>query len=70
MVWLLRNAQKRQFFGTIKSYFDTKNQKKLWSRSSGIYPDRRTEVRTYECKSIVPSKFLGRSNNNMELKRM
>ena len=54
MVWLPRNTKKcslRQFFGTIKSYFDTKNQKKLWSRSSGIYPDGRT----YKCKSIVPN---------------
>ena len=34
------------FFGTIKSYLDTKNQKKLWGRSSGIYSDGRTDVRT------------------------
>ncbi len=27
----------RQFFGTIKSYLDAKNQKKLWSGSSGIH---------------------------------
>ena len=59
------------FFGTIKSYLDTKSQKKLWGRSSGIYSDGRTDVRTYgrtdgrtdECKSIVPPKFLGRSKN-------
>ena len=52
----------RQFFGTIESYLDAKNQKKLWSRSSGIHPDGRTHGRTYEGKSIVPPKFLGRSN--------
>ena len=34
------------FFETIKSYLDTKNQKKLWGRSSGIYSDGRTDVRT------------------------
>ena len=53
----------RQFFGTIESYLDTKNQKKLWSGSSGIHPDGRTdgstEVRKYEGKSIVPPKFFG-----------
>ena len=50
----------RQFLGTIKSYLDTKKQKKLWSRSSGIYPDGRTygrtygrtDGRTYEYKSV------------------
>ena len=56
----------RQFFGTIESYLDAKNQKKLWSRSSGIHPDvrtdGRTDGRTDEGKSIVPPKFLGRSN--------
>ena len=36
----------RQFFGTIESYLDTKNQKKLWSGSSGIHPDVRTYGRT------------------------
>ena len=50
----------RQFFGTIKSNLDTKNQKKLWSRSCGIYPDGRTDVRVQIY--IVPPKFLGRSN--------
>ena len=45
----------RQFFGTIESYLDAKNQKKLWSGSSGIHPDGRT----YEGKSIGPPKFLG-----------
>ena len=50
------------FFGTIKSYLDTKNQKKLWGRSSGIYSDGRK----YECKSIVPPKFLGRSKNQWQ----
>ena len=35
-----------QFFGTIKSYLDTKNQKKLWDRSSGINSDGRTDGRT------------------------
>merc|ERR1711872_786064 len=49
----------RQFFGTIKSYLDAKNQKKLWSRSSGIHPYGRTDVRTHESKSIVPPKFFG-----------
>ena len=49
----------RQFFGTIESYLDAKNQKKLWSRSSGIHPDGRTHGRTYEGKSIVPPKFFG-----------
>ena len=36
----------RQFFGTIESYLDAKNQKKLWSGSSGIHPDGRTDGRT------------------------
>jgi len=36
----------RQFFGTIESYLDAKNQKKLWSGSSGIHPDGRTYGRT------------------------
>ena len=45
----------RQFFGTIESYLDAKNQKKLWSRSSGIHPDGRTD----ESKSIGPPKFFG-----------
>ena len=49
----------RQFFGTIESYLDAKNQKKLWSGSSGIHPDGRTYGRTYEGKSIGPPKFLG-----------
>ena len=49
----------RQFFGTIESYLDTKNQKKLWSGSSGIHPDGRTDGRTHESKSIVPPKFFG-----------
>ena len=55
--------QLRQFFGTIESYLDTKNQKKLWSGSSGIHPGGRThgrtDARTYESKSIVPPKFFG-----------
>ena len=36
----------RQFFGTIESYLDAKNQKKLWSGWSGIHPDVRTYGRT------------------------
>ena len=36
----------RQFFGTIESYLDAKNQKKLWSGSSGIHPDGRRDGRT------------------------
>ena len=35
-----------QFFGTIESYLDAKNQKKLWSGLSGIHPDARTHGRT------------------------
>ena len=61
---LFSKIRLHHFFGTIKSYLDTKNQKKLWGRSSGIYSDGRTDGRTDECKSIVPPKFLGRSKKN------
>ena len=48
------------FFGTIKSYLDTKNQKKLWGRSSGIYSDGRTDGRTDGRVQIYsPSQILG-----------
>ena len=56
----------RQFFGTIESYLDAKNQKKLWSRSSGIHPDGRTEVRT-RANLIVPSKFFGSVQKDKDL---
>ena len=37
----------RQFFGTIESYLDAKNQKKLWSGWSGIHRTYgRTDGRT------------------------
>ena len=62
-IFFLKKIRLRQFFGTIESYLDTKNQKKLWSGSSGIHPDGRTDVRTdgrtHESKSIVPPKFFG-----------
>ena len=57
----------RQFFGTIESYLDAKNQKKLWSGSSGIHPDGRTDRRTYESKTIGPPKFLGRSKKRYDI---
>ena len=46
----------RSLLDTIESYLDAKNQKKLWSRSSGIHPDRRTEVRE---QIYSPSQILG-----------
>ncbi len=57
----------RQFFGTIESYLDAKNQKKLWSRSSGN-PSGRTEVRKYESKSIGPPKYFGWVQKDHQLK--
>merc|ERR1712074_270329 len=47
----------RHFFGTIESYLDAKNQKKLWSGSSGIHPDGRTDVReqNYRTSQILGS---------------
>ena len=45
----------RQFFGTIESYLDAKNQKKLWSRSSGIHPDVREQIyRTSQILGVGP----------------
>merc|ERR1712048_853646 len=41
-----KNPASSVFWGTIESYLDTKNQKKLWSGSSGIHPDVRTDGRT------------------------
>ena len=50
----------QQFFGTIKSYLDTKNQKKLWGRSTGIYSDGRMDGRTDGRVQIYsPSQILG-----------
>ena len=50
----------RQFFGTIKSYLDTKNQIKLWGRSSGIYSDGRTYGSTdVRVQIYSPSQILG-----------
>ena len=44
---------------TIKSYLDTKNQNKLWSRSSGIYPDVHTDIRTdVQVQIYSPSQIL------------
>ena len=45
---------------TIKNYLDTKNQIKLWSCSSGIYPDGRTNVLTdLRVQIYSPSQILG-----------
>ena len=60
----------RQFFGTIESYLDAKNQKKLWRRSSGIHPDGRTDGRTDESKSIGPPKFFGSVQKSMEVNKL
>ena len=49
----------RQFFGTIKSYLDTKTQKKLWGRSSGIYSDGRTDGRTSANLWSLPNYWVG-----------
>ena len=45
-----------QSLGTIKSYFDTKNQRKLKRHSSGIFLANRYRDK---CKSIVLPKFFG-----------
>ena len=68
---LFSKIRLRQFFGTIKSYLDTKNQKKLWSRSSGIYPDVRTDMRVqiYSPSQILwvgpKIEFIGYSDVNL-----
>ena len=49
----------RQFFGTIESYLDAKNQKKLWSGSSGIHPDGRTDGRTRAKLQDLPNSWVG-----------
>ena len=58
----------RSPLNTIKSYLYTKNQKKTMGpferNLSGRTYGRRTDGRMYECKSIVPPKFLGRSKNS------
>ena len=56
----------RQFFGTIESYLDAKNQKKLWSGSSGIHPDGRTDVRGHIYRT---SQILGGGPKTKDINR-
>ena len=57
-----------QSLGAVKSYLDTKNQKILMSRSSGISRTNwLTNGRTDEGKSIGPY-LIGRSKKEMRLK--